>query len=185
MTSFLGKIGKFPDDFISWTKHAIFTEWILFIFWAPSLKKTTTRYYQLMLHAFLGKSVTNNKNLITDKNWLTQKFLMAAKFSWSYISPHCDLVFKTEPFFSIWHSSSYWCITVPNLVTECLVIKKTSSGQLFIDILILCCDLTLEHRKPIFHRILWLKVIHHKTKFGYKMDQKFRRYSRNSHITIT
>ena len=51
---------------------------------------------------------------------------------------------------STWHSGSWCCITITNLVTKCSVIQKISSGQTFTDILNLCCDLDLEHSTPIF-----------------------------------
>ena len=43
---------------------------------------------------------------------------------------------------------------------------RRSSGQSFIDILILCCDLGLEHSNPIFHRKLRLMVMYDKIQFG-------------------
>ena len=51
---------------------------------------------------------------------------------------------------SAWHSGSWCCIAMTNLVTKCSVIQKISSRQIFTDILNLCCDLDLEHSNPIF-----------------------------------
>ena len=52
--------------------------------------------------------------------------------------------------FSAWNFGLWCCITIPGLITKCSVVQKISSGQIFINILNLCCDLDLKHSNPIF-----------------------------------
>ena len=95
---------------------------------------------------------------------------------------------------SAWHFGLWCCITIPGLVTKCSVVQKISSRQTFTNILNLHCDLDLACSNPIFHRTLCLTMLYYQTKFGskwtsslediVKMDQQFRRYSKNSHIWL-
>ena len=62
------------------------------------------------------------------------------------------LKIATKRKFSAWHSGSWCCITLLNLVTKCSVIQKISSEQTFTDILNLHCDLDLKGSNPIFSR---------------------------------
>ena len=61
-----------------------------------------------------------------------------------------DLKDSPHFFSSAWHSGSWCCITIPNLVTKCSVTQMTLPRQTFIDILNLHCDLDLKHSNPIF-----------------------------------
>ena len=49
-----------------------------------------------------------------------------------------------------WHFSTWWCITIPSLVTKRSALWKISSRQTFDDILNLRCDLDLENSNQIF-----------------------------------
>ena len=55
---------------------------------------------------------------------------------------------------SAWHSSSWWCITTPSLVTKSSVVQRTLAGQTFIDILNLCCNGCFEHANQVFSQEL-------------------------------
>ena len=83
--------------------------------------------------------------------------------------------------YSTWHSDSWCCITIPNLVKKCSLIQKISSGQTFTDIFYLCCDLDLNpifpQDTPAYDAVLSNQV-------WLQRNQHFRRYSRNSHILI-
>ena len=75
------------------------------------------------------------------------------------------LTLKIETDLFAWHSSSWWCITIPNLVTKRFVgLEDTIWTN--IDILTLCCDLGLECSNTMFHKTLWLIKIYHQTNFG-------------------
>ena len=77
VTSIYTEINRFPDDFMSWTRCAIFIRWILNIFWVPYKKTTTTTTDSTMWHSMLSL-VRNKKNLkikifaiMTTFNWLS------------------------------------------------------------------------------------------------------------------
>ena len=69
------------------------------------------------------------------------------------------------------HFSSWWCITIPSLVTKGSVVQKILDEQTFIDILNLCSDQDLAvtrtfHKSIQFsHKTLWLIMMYHQTKF--------------------
>ena len=83
---------------------------------------------------------------------------------------------------SVGHSASWCCSTIPHLVTKCSAIQKISSGQTFINILNLCCDLDLKCSNPIFpqHTPAYDAVLSNQV--WLQTDLQFRRY--NSHILI-
>ena len=66
-----------------------------------------------------------------------------------YLRPHFDFKLEDSNLF-VKHSSSWWCISTPGLATKGSNILKISSRQTLTNILNLCCDLHLEHSKPIF-----------------------------------
>ena len=86
--------------------------------------------------------------------------------------------------FSAWHSGLWWCKTISGLATECSVVQKISSRQIFTDILNLCCDLDLERSNPIFPQDSPAYDAALSNKVWLQTDQLFRRYSKNSHILI-
>ena len=61
------EIGNFPDDFIFWTRYAIFIGWS-FAFSGNLVKRESTKRRSTIT------LVKNNKNPKVDKNWLPQKF---------------------------------------------------------------------------------------------------------------
>ena len=79
--------------------------------------------------------------------------------------------------FSAWHSGLWHCITIPGLVTKCPVVQKISR-QTFTNILNLRCDLDFNAIIQFFHSTLRLIS----NKIWLQTDQKFRGYSKNSHI---
>ena len=92
--------------------------------------------------------------------WCTITLSLAARGSavrkiqqkWScfvYLRPHFDLKLEDSNLF-VRHSSSWWCINTPSSATKGSTIQKISSGQTLTNILNICCDLHLEHSKPIF-----------------------------------
>ena len=85
------------------------------------------------------------------------------------MSSRCDLDLedRNKKKFSTWHSGSWCCITIPNLVTKCSVIQKISR-QKFTDILNLRCDRDLKHSNPFFLWTLRLMMLYYQTKFGCK-----------------
>ena len=86
--------------------------------------------------------------------------------------------------FSAWNFGLWCCITIPGLITKCSVVQKISSGQIFINILNLCCDLDLECNNPIFpqHTLAYDAIV--SKQVWLQTDQQFRRYSKNSHRLI-
>ena len=91
------------------------------------------------------------------------------------MSPRCDLDLEDSNSNnnnkkSTWHSGSWCCITIPNLVTKCSVIQKILSRQTFTDILNLRCDLDLERSNPIFPK----DTPDYQTKFGYKPTSSWK-----------
>ena len=90
----------------------------------------------------------------------------------------------TKTFFSAWHSGSWCCIAIPNLVTKCSVIQKLLSGQTFTDILNLHRDLDLECSHPIFQGDTPAYDVVLSNQVWLQTDQQLRRYNRNSHILI-
>ena len=66
-----------------------------------------------------------------------------------------------------WHSSTRWCITIPNLVTKHSAFEEISSRWTFTGILNLSCDLDLDHNRAIqsFHKTIHLMMMCHQTKF--------------------
>ena len=67
-----------------------------------------------------------------------------------------------------WHSSLWWCITIPSLVTKGSAVQKILSGWTLTEILTVCFDLGLKHSNQIFHWTFWLLRIYSQTKFGCK-----------------
>ena len=86
--------------------------------------------------------------------------------------------------FSAWHSGLWCCITVPGLVTKYSVVQKISSGQTFINISNLCCDLDLERSSPIFQQDTLAYDVVLLNQVWLQTDQQFRRYSRHNLILI-
>ena len=86
--------------------------------------------------------------------------------------------------YSAWHSGSWCCIIIPNLLTKCSVIQKISSGRTITDIFNLCCDLQLERSNPIFQQdtLAWDDVP--SDQVWLPRNQQFRKYGRKSHILI-
>ena len=81
--------------------------------------------------------------------------------------------------------SGLWCcITIPNVLTKCSVLQKTSPRQTFTDILNVCCDLDLECSNPIFQQgtLAYDAVLSNQV--WLQTDQQVRTYNRNSHILI-
>ena len=127
----------------------------------------------------------------SDQAWLpeNQQFRKYSRKSYfDQMSPHCDLYLedsRNKPTKnSAWHSGSWCCIIIANLVTKCSAILKISSGQTFTNILTLHCDLGLECSNPIFpqgtpaydavlSKQVWLQT-----------NPQFRRHNRNSRILI-
>ena len=101
---------------------------------------------------------------------------------WLYKSSLWPWPWRQQTFFSAWHSGSFCCITIPNLVTKYFMVQKISSWQTFTDIFNLCCDLDLEHSNPIFPQdtLVYNAVL--SDQVWLQTDQQFGRYSRNSPI---
>ena len=87
-------------------------------------------------------------------------------------------------FFPTWHSGSWWCIIIPNLVTKCSVVQKILSGQIFINISNLHCDLYLKRSNPIFPQDTPAYNAVLSNQVWLQTDQQFRRHSRHNHILI-
>ena len=85
---------------------------------------------------------------------------------------------------SAWHSGLWCCITILGLVTKCPAVQKVLSRQTFTNILNLHCDLDLERSNPIFPQDTPAYDVVLSYQVWLQMDQKFRRYNRNSHILI-
>ena len=103
---------------------------------------------------------------------------------WLY-SPHCDLdIEHSKHFFSGWHSGLWCSITIPGLETKCSVVQKISSGQTFINISNLHCDLDLECSNPIFPQDTPAYDAVLSNQVWLQTDQQFRRYNKTSHTFI-
>ena len=87
--------------------------------------------------------------------------------------------------FSAWHSGLWCCINIPGLATKCCLAQKISSGQTFMNILNLRCDLDLECSNPIFPQDTPVYDAVLSTQVWLQTDRQFRKYNRNSHILIT
>ena len=85
-------------------------------------------------------------------------------------------------------SQSYYLPIQPIMLAthsiKCSVVQKISSGQTFTNILNLCCDLDLECSNPIFPQDTTASNVVLSNQVWLQTDQKFRRYSRNSHILV-
>ena len=73
------EIHKLPDDFMSWTRYAIFIRWIFCIFGVPFKKMYSTNRPGTL------SWVRNNKNLKITKKQLTHKFCNADNIFSSYL----------------------------------------------------------------------------------------------------
>ena len=85
---------------------------------------------------------------------------------------------------SAWHSGSWCCIAIPNLVTKCSGIQKISSRQTYTNILNLCCDLDPERSTPLFLQDTLAYETVLSNQVWLQADQQFRICNRNSHILI-
>ena len=90
---------------------------------------------------------------------------------------HCGLIWKWGTWKLFWcglqledskaiflhGAGSWWCITIPCLVTKDSTILKVSSRQTLTEILDLCCDLGLEHKSiqkiQSFYCMFWHKLL--------------------------
>ena len=79
---FYTKIGKFPDDFMSWTRYAIFIRWIFCIFHVPCEKVDSTNQCSML------SLVRNNKKLKIAKKKTYTKFLQQ---HWCIVSKQIHL----------------------------------------------------------------------------------------------
>ena len=101
---------------------------------------------------------------------------------WLYKSSLWPWPWRQQTFFSAWHSGSFCCITIPNLVTKYFMVQKISSWQTFTDIFNLCCDLDLEHSNPIFPQDTLVYDAVLSNQVWLQMDQRFRRYNKKSYF---
>ena len=92
-----------------------------------------------------------------------------------------DLEDSKKKFFTK-QSSSLCCTIIPSLVTKCSAGQKISSGQTFIDILNLRCDLDSECSNPTFSQDTLADDAVLSNQVWLQMDQQFRRSSTNSCI---
>ena len=63
------------------------------------------------------------------------------------------------------HSDSWWCTTIPSLVTKCLVVQKISSGQT-LTFGPFAVTLALNALIQIFNKTFWLTMIYDQTRFS-------------------
>ena len=79
----------------------------------------------------------------------------------------------------------WWCISIPSLVTKCLVLHKVSFRHAFIDTFNLHYDLDLDHSNPIFSHDTRAYDDVPSNKVWLQKDKHFRRYCSNILIIYT
>ena len=88
------------------------------------------------------------------------------------MSPRCDLDLEdwnnNSNNNSAWLSGSWCCITIPNLVTKCSVLRKYHPDKHSLTFWTFAVTLTLKAVIPFFHRMLWLAMLDYQTKSGSK-----------------
>ena len=109
-----------------------------------------------IIHFFFSQDTLAYDDVSPDQVWLprNQQFRKYSRKSHILITRALavtmTLKIATTMKMSAWHSGSWYCITISNVVTKCSVLQKISSGQTFTDIFNLCYDLDLESSNPIF-----------------------------------
>ena len=104
---------------------------------------------------------------------------------WLYEPSLWPWTWRQQIYFLAWHSSPWWCITIPRLVTKGSAVQEMSLRWTFTGILNPSCDLYLHHNGAIqsFHKTIQLMISCHQTKwFKLQKDQQVRRYIRKSSL---
>ena len=140
---------------------------------------------------FFSQNTLTYDDMSSDQVWLprNQQFRKYSRKShiliiWALTVTLTLKIATTTTKVSSWHSGSWCCISIPNLVTKRSMIQKISSRQIFTDILNLRCDLGLECNNQIFQQdtLAYDAVLSNQVLL--QTNQLFSRYSRNNHILI-
>ena len=93
--------------------------------------------------------------------------VMVETVIFNYMSPHCDHELEDSKPIFLHDTGPWWCIAIPNLVTDSSAVEDILSKWTFTGILNLSCDLGLDHNRAIqsFHKTIQLMLMYHQTKF--------------------
>ena len=96
--------------------------------------------------------------------------VMVETVIFNYMSPHCDHELEDSKPIFLHDTGPWWCIAIPNLVTDSSAVEDILSKWTFTGILNLSCDLGLDHNRAIqsFHKTIQLMLMYHQTKFSCK-----------------